>query len=248
MAGLLAGSWSFINDFVDGVQDFFSSEQEEQREFESPPNLMDLTDFDGVAETLECTTENGCLPENFSLPPSLSDADGARREFGIIDRDPITIDEVCDIPQEVEVKEFSQEDAVRQIQEVLVGTGDLGQWKDDAYDKHVDGMFGDNTGNALKNTLEKIQKNGDIPITGEYDEATKKFMEDHFASRGIEINEAEILYAQLYRGLEAMKNNDIDGHSALDRVYDPSKYDCQTIDSNREYDIPNPDIKSAYVP
>lgn len=119
----------------------------------------------------------------------------------------------------VEIKHFRQEESVMGIQSYLIGRG-----HERVGDKHnnPDGMFGNGSNKALAEEIKSFQQQNGIEPTGEYNDATRQAYLTQAAkmeggSAGRDALEGFV------EGLDAMKNKDIDGHSALDRVYHPEQ-------------------------
>ena len=141
----------------------------------------------------------------------------------------------------VEIKHFRQEDAVMGIQGYLIGRG-----HEHVGDKHndPDGMFGNGSNKALATEIKNFQKQNGIEPTGEYNDATRQaYLEQ--AAKMEDGSVGRDALEGFVEGLDAMKNKDVDGHSALDRIYEPERV---ILEQQTNANVCTINIDSRYSP
>lgn len=154
----------------------------------------------------------------------------------------IDISIVCDVPeetgpqqeQEIEVLHFTEEEAVRNVQNHLIGTG---HEKVGDAENNPDGMFGKGTSRALEDTLKQIQEENGLDVTGEFNEATRDAMIEQID--GLEDGAYKDSMEGFVQGLDSLQEKEIEGHSALDRLYNPETNDSSTpaVDASCEITV-----------
>ena len=185
----------------------------------APDELPDgVIEYDEEARRAEVTPEFAEKLEGFAehLEDIARDTPGAEDPNIVIDCDPGD----ATTRQPDEILEFSEEEAVERIQGYL-----LSRRYDDVGDANgqPDGMFGDKSGNALAEELRRFQEEAGLPQTGEYDDKTAEALTAKLKELEEGGHNHEMLKGFI-EGLEALDNKDIEGESALDRLYDPDKY------------------------
>lgn len=130
------------------------------------------------------------------------------------------------------------------IQQFLLGKGfeDIGQYG------QPDGQFGPKTGEALDTTLKLFQKSAGLEASGEYTPETRQVLIDRAAS--IQDPATRDSLNGFVKGLDDMQNTDIQGQSALDRVYNPKDYEdshCSLVVGDNAYSLDDVDISSDNV-
>jgi hypothetical protein len=148
-------------------------------------------------------------------------------EFNDVAPEGYDVDIVCTAPeqnaapeQDVEILHFNEEEAVTDIQTYLIGRG-----HDDVGDaeNNPDGMFGNGSSRALEDELKGVQERHGLDVTGEFNDATLDALKEDMDA--LDEGPQKDSMESFIGGLDYMDNKDVEGHSALDRVYNPDTND-----------------------
>jgi hypothetical protein len=155
-------------------------------------------------------------------------------EFNAAAPEGYDVDIACTAPeqnaapeQDVEILHFNEEDAVTDIQTYLIGRG-----HDDVGDaeNNPDGMFGNGSSRALEDELKGVQERHGLDVTGEFNDATLNALKEDMDA--LDEGPQKDSMGSFIGGLDYMDNKDLDGHSALDRVYNPDTNDPKELEQS----------------